>query len=104
MELIVSFVALTVSLLTNVYLIKKLTSIEVNVHIPEQKVEFFWPPFESTEKTEPELEPKPVKDDQSRHAWKNQKGIPLNETKRSPNHGSKPPTAGPLERPAGFAR
>lgn len=102
MDLILSFIALMVSMTTNVYLVKKLAgSMKVEVTLPEQKVEVVLPPVNS----EPEpIVPPTVKKGTSHGPWVNRSGIPLNETNRPPSHGSKPPTSGPLERPAGFVR
>lgn len=109
METALFFTALMVSILTNLYLARKLSDkpTRLEVIMPEPQVFVSIQTGESQPGEVQKLEPvvaaaKKPDNNGSRHAWVNRTSIPLNETNFSPSPGKKPPVPGPLERPAGF--
>lgn len=102
---VLSLTALIISLLSTR---KTSHPVQVDVHVTEQPVkivEVIRVLESKTEETLTEQEPVYVSNGgRSQSAWKNQTGIPINETKYAPSPGKKPPTTGPLERPTGFTR
>lgn len=111
MELTISFVALTISLVTNLILVlnikrDKFTDLEF-VPILETGVGCHCDCAAKIAEAEGTLIPVsheaviPVTQDDSYHAWKNRTEEPI-KASTSPHHP--PPLPGPLERPAGFAR